>query len=92
MSIMEIRRQGTRRQKTLPTLRKPTLEFVPVPRVKGSSAITINVKRAGAPYGQIWTYENRPGERHKWHAKPINGEVKTFATAEAAQNWMQEIS
>jgi len=41
--------------------------------------VRYNVERInGQPFGQIWTWKNTKDTWHPWHAKPLNGEHKTF--------------
>ncbi len=56
------------------------------------SKTEINVDRGHVPFGQIWTFPRTRGEYHPWHAKPLNGEHRTFNRStiglEAAKYYM----
>ena len=70
---------------------KMATTFYKVPKVRGGEQITINVERDGLPFGQLWTFPNKVGFTHPWHAKPLNGEHRTFATKKAAKNFMKSV-
>ena len=49
---------------------------------KGSGLITINVEKDDQPFGQIWTFRTSLDTKHPWHAKPLDGEHKSFFAKE----------
>lgn len=60
----------------------PTLTYTKRAARKGSTQVSIDVSRNdGRPFGAIWTFRNTRDTWHPWHAKPLNGEHRTFWNA-----------
>lgn len=68
------------------------ITFLKVAKKPGSSQQTINVERNGKPFGQLWTWPNTKTEWHPWHAKPLNGDHKTFDNLKDAKTHMEAVT
>ncbi len=76
------------REMILSTVKVQNILFHAPTRAKGSPMIVHNVEVDGKPFGQIWTFKAR-GEVHPFHAKTLAGAYQTFATIDAAREFVR---
>lgn len=66
-----------------------TTTFTLVPKLRGSTMLTINVDRNGKPFGQIWTFRER-GCKCKVNVKLLDGRDAKLDTIEQAKRFARE--